>query len=235
MAEIKFTNIDLADIPRSLRNYTFVASDLALSGVKTLAAFNNTSYQNDEPEATSMLGTPVYDTITLGNLSDKSQNNYINILGEQTSFDPIRIHNAILEVSVTKNIVSSQPNGRNGTIKQYISRGDFSVTLNGRVAGLYDNETAKWTTNSNKFPQAGVKTIADICDVNANIDVSSFFLQEIFGITQVVIIDYNFFQREGYRNEQMFMIDMLSDSDTVLEFTEEEAQDNEFLNFILGT
>lgn len=238
MAKIKFTNIDLSDIPRAIQGATFVSSDLGVSAIKSNIAFKNVALyeqsQADSSDAKSYLGTPVFDTITLGNLSNKSQNSYIDILGEQKTFEPIRIYNAILEVTQTKNIINTPIQGRNGTIKQYISDGDFLITLNGRVSGVYDNVTGQWSYDSKKFPQQGVKSIIDICKVNANISVSSFFLYELFGITDVVITDYSFFQREGNRNEQLFTINMLSDSDAILEFTEEQVNESEFLNTILN-
>lgn len=238
MTQIKFTNIDLRDLPRTVDKVNFVVSDLGISLAKTALAFNDIQrYQQselDEPEAMSYLGTPVYDTFTFGNLTDTSENSYINILGERTEFSPIRIYNAILSVSQTKNIVSQAIQGRNGTIKQYISEGDFVISLNGKVSGVYNTANNTWDYNSRKFPETGTKAIKDICAVNANIDVSSAFLQQVFDITNVVITDYSFTQREGNRNEQMFNVNMLSDSDTLLEFTEEQANDQDFLNDLLN-
>lgn len=234
MAEFRFTNIDPRDIPRSVAKINFVASDLAINQLKSAIAFRGQrGFDTDDYDAVSYLGTAVFDTFTFGNITDRSQNAYINILGERTEFDPIVIYQAILTVTRTKNIVNTQPNGKNGTIKQYISAGDYLITLQGRVSGVYDNETAEWNYSSRKFPQEGASIIKNICDVNANIEVSSNFLQ-LFGITKVVITDQNLYQREGIRNEQMFEINMLSDEDVILEFTEEDVEDTEFLKSILG-
>jgi hypothetical protein len=73
----------------------------------------------------------------------------------------------------------------------------------------------------------------DKINVNTNIDVSSSFLQ-LFGITKAVITDYSFTQREGNRNEQVFDINMLSDTTTILDFTEEDAADDIFLKSVLN-
>lgn len=218
---IKFTNIDLNDIPRSLDK---INSELAFKGAVT---------EIDEKEAVSYLGTPVFDTFSFGNLSDRTKNSYINILGERVEFDPIVIYQSILTISRTKNIISTQPTGKDGTIKQYINAGDYSITMQGRISGVYDNDKGEWVSGSQKFPEESAAIIKNICDVNANIEVSSKFLQ-LFGITKVVITDQNLFQREGIRNEQMFEINMLSDEDAILEFSEEDVEDTEFLKSILG-
>lgn len=229
---VKFTNIDLGDIPRTLDKINIVASDFFIDKIKG-ELINFQSIEIDEKEAVSYLGTPVYDTFTFGNLSDRSKNSYINILGERVTFDPLIIYQSILTVSRTKNIVSTQPTGKNGTIKQYINAGDYSISMQGRVSGVYDNAKGEWVSGSQKFPEESAAIIKSICDVNANIEVSSKFLQ-LFGITKVVITDQNIYQREGIRNEQMFDISMLSDDDAILEFEEEEVEDSEFLKNILG-
>jgi len=237
MPQIKFTNIDLGDIPRTAQKITFVASDLGVSKLKTELAFRDiTNYKDsakDDTDTVSYLGTPVYDTFSFGNLTDKEKNSYINILGQRVTFKPFVIYQGILTVTQTRNIVSTQIQGRNGTLKQYISAGDFIINLTGRISGKYNFDTNQWVSYSNKFPETETKALIDICNVNTNIDVSSSFLQ-LFGITKAVITDYSFTQREGNRNEQVFDINMLSDTTTILDFTEEDAADDIFLKSVLN-
>jgi len=67
-------------------------------------------------EVTSYLGTPVFADLTLK-------------LDEQD--DGLNIQTVLFDVDQQRNIITTAVQGRNGTIKEYISDGDYSVTIRG--------------------------------------------------------------------------------------------------------
>lgn len=214
-----------------------VASSLVKTQILKAALSKNAEF-SETPNDISPLGTLVYDSITLGSTIDKSKNNYLNILGEKVSYNPLKFLQVLVDVSMTKNIVSTQIQGAEGTQKQYISKGDYSILISGTISGKYSQGTDTWVSSKgvspNYFPEDELKTFVAICDAGYQIPIHSIFLNDIYGITHVVITDYNTPQVEGGRNNQSFEINCLSDKGSVLDFTEEQVKDSEKLKNILG-
>jgi len=192
----------------------------------------------DTPIDVSYLGTPIYDNITFGSLQDKTANNYLDITGKKQTFTPLRLNEVLIDASMTKNVSSSVVRGRNGTIKQYISRGDFSILISGKISGQYDEITGKWSSSrklkGNYFPEKEMQILVEIGNAGYAIPISSSYLNNICGVDSIVITDYRLTQTEGGRYSQNFEINCLSDKDAILTFTEEEVNDSEKLNTILG-
>lgn len=191
---------------------------------------------NDSPLESSVLGTPVYDNIILGNLT--TENIYLDILGEERSFPGLKMNQVLIEASGTNNVVPQPLQGRDGTIKQYISQGDFSILIRGTISGKYNTSNGKWesakTVGVNYHPKEELRLLIDICKAGYSIPVISDYLNDIIGVDNIVITDYNMPQSEGGRYSQVFEINALSDREDILEFTEEQVNDNEQLRNILG-
>lgn len=147
----------------------------------------------DDQEVTSSLGTPIFADITLesGDLS-------------------LNIPTVLLEVSQQKNIVTTTVQGRSGTVKEYISDGDYSVTMRGLIV----------STDAYTYPTEDVSEFIDIMKVQSDIEVVSPFLQ-LFEIYNIVVTDYRLIQIEGFQNQQAFEISAISD--VPLELIDEEA------------
>lgn len=235
MAEPKFNRLDIA---RKAGTFGFGLAKTA--ALKELAGRSIDSINfgigeglTDEVELQSYLGTPIYDTVTFGYLKDKSRNNYIDQFGNTISFDPLRLTEVIISVQQTKNIVATPIAGRNGTIKQYVSDGDYIINVTGSISGKYDNNSDEFKrTTSILDVERSVKRLVDICKIGYTLPVSSKYLN-IFGIAQVVVTDYNMNQREGFRNKQIFSLNMFSDFPETLIFTEEEVDSDDLLSNIL--
>ena len=101
-----------------------------------------TSKENDSYIENSILGTPVYDNLILGTLI--KENRYLNLLGETESFAGLKLNQVLITPTATNNIVTKPIQGKNGTIKQYISRGDVSLSIRGTISGKYNQDTGKW-------------------------------------------------------------------------------------------
>ena len=221
--------------PGGTKNFKFVnlnqLTGNAVSLVKTQVLKRTIpGLDSDVRTHNSYLGTPVYDSLTLGNLGE--ENVYIDILGQDVDYAAIRFDEVLLDVSLIKNIVSTPVQGRNGTIKQYISDNDYSIYITGKISGRWNG--SNWSKNGNYYPEQELQNFVNICKAGYMIPVTSNFLNNIFGIDNIVISDYRNTQVEGGRYSPTFEINAMSDSDIILEFTEEDVNDSETLNSILG-
>lgn len=150
----------------------------------------------------SYLNTPIYDNMVIQpyEYSIKTIDANGNTVTETTEYRGIRVDTVIFDVSQTKNIVTTQVQGRSGTIKEYISDGDFIISARGAIV----NE-------DNIYPERDVKTLINICKVPDALKITSPFLNNIFGIQEVVIMNYRLNQSEGFRNLQLFELTLQSD------------------------
>jgi len=147
----------------------------------------------EQDNGKSYLGTPVYSYIEF------PEGSYETLKGERIDFDGVRINEVLLEVSMTKNIVTTAIQGRNGTIKEYVNDGDYNITITGKLVN-----------QQNAFPELALNALKEICKVPDTLVINSPFLQ-YFDITACVILDYRFIEVEGFRNVVDFSINILSD------------------------
>ena len=173
----------------------------------------------EEADATSYLGTPILDPFTFGGgnffaLDDINRENPIPFPDDRGADGlGLFIPNMIIEVNQTKNIITTPIQGRDGTVKEFISRGDYLITLSGIITGQMDEQTGEIRDIGNVYPTADVQKLITICEVPDSLSVTSeflgFFLKED---SRIVITDYNIPQQIGVRNFQTFTINMLSDT-----------------------
>lgn len=115
---------------------------------------------------------------------------------------PFMFDTALIEVNQTKNIVKTAIAGTDGTVKEYMSEGDFIINLKGVIAGETANQRPDITR---------LNALVDYLKAPLSIPISCNFLNE-FLINSVVIESYKIGQREGARNIIDIDINMLSDS-----------------------
>jgi hypothetical protein len=147
------------------------------------------------PVSTSYLGTPVFSNLTF------PAGSYKNLQGEQIDFEELQIDTVLFDVSMAKNIVKTEIQGRNGTVKEYISDGDYQVVIRGLIA----------SESSDKYPDEEVKKLVEILKVQKDLAVESRFLNDVFDISNIVIESYSLPQAEGFQNIQGFEITAISD------------------------
>lgn len=175
----------------SLGKFTFTGAGLALLKPKL---FSITDVQEDEPSRNSYFGTPVYSNIEIRPFQ------YQTLSGETISIqNGIVIDHVLINVSQTKNIVTTPIQGRNGTVKEYISDGDYQIEITGTIS-----------SDTNNYPETDVNELVQILRAPVAINIISEFLNW-FDIHSVVVTDYSFPQTEGVRNVQEFSINLLSD------------------------
>jgi hypothetical protein len=130
-------------------------------------------------------------------------NENVQIGTERTSFENgegyIILETAIGSISQDRTIITTAIQGRNGTVKEYISDGDFKITITGKIV---DSE--------NRLPNDQLSDIANIFKAQNEIVIVSDFLFN-FDIKNVVVKSYSIDQVEGADNLYTFSLELLSD------------------------
>jgi len=97
--------------------------------------------------------------------------------------------------------VSSQKNwGYAGTIKEYISMGDYQIRLQGFLVGQ----------EINVFPFELLEKLTEYLEYPGNFQISGKFVNN-FDFVQVIVNDYNIAEQRGSSNQLPFVINLLSD------------------------
>ncbi|MCP4503693.1 MAG: hypothetical protein GY822_27510 [Deltaproteobacteria bacterium] len=176
-----------------------ILGSFGLQALKT-KFYNIDDPERDAPVATSYLGTPVFSNLFFGE-DEETGGSYRSLEGEQIDWEPIEINTVLFSVNQQKNIVRTPIQGRNGTVKEYISDGDFDITIRGLIVSP-DAET---------YPKEDVLKLVKILKVQDNLPIASRFLNEYFDITNIVVASYSLPENEGFQNVQAFEINAYSD------------------------
>ncbi|MCM1220136.1 MAG: DUF6046 domain-containing protein [Lachnospiraceae bacterium] len=115
----------------------------------------------------------------------------------------VELVDAVAAVSRERRIVSTALAGRDGTVKEYINEGDWSVSL---VVGVQATEGGRIT---DEYPTEALRELRKILEVKDRIEVASEFLK-IFDITHIVIKSYSATQTTE-QNYQAVSISAVSD------------------------
>jgi hypothetical protein len=185
---------------------------LLLSGqAVAFSEFKASQFGNAEPEEeqfdkTSIFGTPIYSNLEI------PAGEYVDLDGNPVQYEGVRIDTLMFDVSLEKNVVRTQISGRNGTIKQFISDGDFVINCTGIITGRSSAENNGFSVSTVVgAPEEEIRKLKAICSVPREIEVVSEFL-DFFDITTVVIVAPSFAQKEGSRGEIFFQMQMYSDT-----------------------
>lgn len=170
-----------------------VIKTLGLGLAKTLL-YNIPQANKDIPLSKSqMLGTNVFSNLTIFGRS------YTDIEGKEYDFPDILLETVLFNVAQQKNIVITPVQGRNTTVKEFISNGDYAITIKGLITGA-----------NGVFPMAAMQDFISMQNAPIAIDVSSWFLQ-LFDIYNIVILSCEFHEEEGMYSTQQFEIQAYSD------------------------
>lgn len=118
----------------------------------------------------------------------------------------------LMSISKSKNIVRTEVQGRVGTVKEYISDGDYQIRVSGSLT----------TDNLTVAPREEYKLLDRFLSLGQSLEVAGSFLVDI-DILTVVIIDYDISEVVGTRNQYDFRITMESDDPIELVIQEGEA------------
>lgn len=148
----------------------------------------------------SRLGTPVFSWLEIeGGQYRDADGNTVQYEGF-TRANGTQINVVLFNVSGEKNVVETTVQGRPGTVKEYISDGDFTVN----IYGVFVAPT------QNSYPEADMQRLIAVIKSNRAIKVNSWFLRQ-FGIYNLVIKSHDFSQSSGKFNTQLWQLNCVSD------------------------
>ncbi len=140
----------------------------------------------------SSIGTPVFTDIEF-------VGGQYTINGVAYQFGSVKLETVLLTVTQQKLIVKTPIQGRNGTVKEYISDGDYQVNIRGVI-----------TSPNGIIPDTDVRFLKQMLDAPIPIAVNCRWLQNL-DIDNIVIDNYIFMQTEGGMSYQGFEINAISD------------------------
>ncbi|UWY28800.1 DUF6046 domain-containing protein [Flavobacterium sp. TR2] len=112
----------------------------------------------------------------------------------------------IATVNMERNIVTTPMEGRDGTIKEYISEGDYTIQIDGAVTNYSETDPEK----SRDYPVEKLQELLSFLKIKDSLEVQSDYLT-LFGIKSVVVKSYGMLQ-ETHSNRQAFQLQLLSDT-----------------------
>lgn len=142
----------------------------------------------------SKFGLPVFDAIRFEEVR------YTSNEGRNLTVPTFDIGTVLCEVNQARNIIKTAISGRDGTVKEYIGKGDYEISIQGVLVSLYQNVP----------PKDALTNLLGFCDAPIEFNVTSGYLA-YFGIYTMVVSDYSFKQIEGSRNMIGFRLQCLSD------------------------
>lgn len=151
-----------------------------------------------QPDDEGFLGHPVWQSLVL-----KAQGD-----GEN---EGLVLKSVIMEISQQRNIVSTAMAGKDGTVKEYVSKGDYLVKITGLVTANTTNET----------PYDQMKEMANYLEKPEALKAESSKLLKAFGITNLVCENYNFGNIQGMLNVRPFEANFISDDPIELTLLDE--------------
>ena len=134
----------------------------------------------------STLGTPIF--------SD------IRISSSQDSGDEVLLTTVLIDVVQEKNIITTAVANRDYTVKEFISEGDFQITVRGALV----------SEDAELYPSDQVRNLFFLLKKKHSLYVVCEYLRQ-FNIYQFVVTHYSFPQKEGFQNMQLFELSAISD------------------------
>lgn len=203
--------------------------DIVIAPFNPLKKGDTTSFQIAKQYVIQEAGATIYsatmptpdtpDTLNLGvgqSLGNKVFSNFEidaksfrNVPGYEGMVDNLVFDTVLFTVRNNKNIVITPVQGRNGTVKEYISGGDSNISIRGVIAGkrgIYPMTG----TNVNGKDVNSVEMMSKACNAPISLNVNSWYLNAL-GIYQIVVTSFELPQTQGMYETQFFEIEALSD------------------------
>ena len=124
-------------------------------------------------------------------------------------------HECLFTINRPKNIVTTAMQGRDGTIKEYVSNDDYQITLEAGIDSYLGNEQSD---KRFEYPAEQLEELIQILNLPNELEVTSDFLK-LFKIYSVVVTQYNLTQ-ETHTNRQSIQIQLLSDEPYIIKIKE---------------
>jgi len=162
--------------------------------------FGNFPKPTDSDVRSEFMGAPVIQPVKFltGSYRARTNDTTVSTIEYDEWLTP---PSTIVDIVQTKHIVTTRITGRSGTVKEFISNGDYQVTLRGVMINYEQDD----------LPEEKIRLMKIICDVPAAVKVECELL-EWFGIYELAIQSYSLPALEGFTNLQPFTITALSDT-----------------------
>jgi hypothetical protein len=122
----------------------------------------------------------------------------------------VTLAECIITVAQERNIISTALQGRDGTVKEYISDGDYEIEVSAAIlpyaGGAADGS---FTNVDDRYPLSELQDFMELLKEKGALEVQSDFLT-LFGVHSAVVKSYSFAQ-ETHSNRQAFTLALLSD------------------------
>lgn len=179
----------MAGLSFSLQDSRAVANFLGYKIVNVL--------KQDELISNNVFGLPIFMPFSIEKFKYKDPNGKFVIVSPQLDFPC-----CIIEIYASKNVIETEVAGRDGTVKEYISMGDYSVTIKGLLGNGDKNDA--------RYPLQIVNHLHEIYKAPVSIPVVHRVLNKL-GIYDLVIKELNLPVIGEIENLQAFELQCLSD------------------------
>jgi len=168
---------------------------------------NPLNVDNELKPTTDMgtLGLPVFGGIVLKAGSYFDKNNTEIFYGKDGKQD-LLLECCLIEVGMQRRIITTEIQGKSNSVKQFISNGDYAVTIKGVIASSIPNV----------YPDADMRALQTFCNAEDAIEVQCPYLQDFFQIGNLIVQYASFPQLEGNITVQPFELKCLSDEPVIL-------------------
>lgn len=156
----------------------------------------------------SIINTPVYTNIEFlpGQYETNMKGVFKNYGSSVDGPDRLRFESVLINVTQDKKIITTEIQGRDGTVKEYIGMGDFQVTVSGIISG-----------KNGQRPSQQILALKKMLDAPIAVEVASSYLQ-MLDIHYLVLQNYEIGEQMGGYSYQTFSLFFLSDIQQELKF-----------------
>lgn len=193
-------------------SFEFVAAGVARRARVALARLKPSQVNREVPSWDGHGGTPETVQATVP-LTDRSYWESRYVLTELTlrkeDGETLTVNDAVVTVTQEKHIVRTTLVGLNGTIKEYISSGDYDISISVGIVAVDPEGRIV-----DEYPEEGIRKVREFLDENKAVEVASVFLS-IFGIERMVVTRFSL-RQETASSRQTIEIRALSDDDYII-------------------
>lgn len=125
----------------------------------------------------------------------------------------LTIPDVTINISKQKKIVKTAIVGRAGTIKEYITDGDYQLSISIGIVSVDENNQI-----IDQYPESAISTLREVLEENQSLEASSTFL-DVFAINKIVVTGFSAKQMT-YANRQVVEVSALSDDDYIIQSTD---------------
>lgn len=177
---------------------------------RAIISAKNFDITTDKSESISRFGTPTYGGLFVErpaydvysfneNTKEYVKEDMGSKLSENTE-GGFYLENCIIDVTQSKNIITTEVTDFTGTVKEYIADGDYNITIRTFIASL----------DPDNYPEDQVQIFTSYLQAPRELAVTNNFLNNIFKISNIVVTSFEMSQQQGLRNVQYFTINALS-------------------------